>query len=449
MRLDALAQKKTTSEWYFTYYCPEQLKIRQFKSNKKNKAIIKRKDIKRAQETTPDAPTKSLTPFGLVIDAYLIDRENDVKGGRLRQATFEGYVQHIRRLRPLGAGKIDIDKDGYRFRYYKRAIGRFVWFKASSLNAAQNARDKITEVALHDDPLYAEKEATLAAPLKNLKWEFIQRILDNIERSQNTRQHHFVTFTNIISWSIKKGYLFKTQADIIAPARPARGSKTQIEIPSEESVKAFIKYSDDFWKSFWIISATTGARVSELTALKWQNVYLNEGRIYIEASTQRNGVIDAPKTRNAYRELPIGSEVIGYLSKLPRNTDLVWPCPEFGSSYWQSNQFGRTCFVKPRRLRQQNEERPMKTEEVFRIGMQPTLREHQLRWKGRIHSLRHFAASRMIDKNWNIKRIQTRLGHANATTTLDIYGHLMERQSFHQEAEELTEGLLNDNKVPQ
>ena len=91
----------------------------------------------------------------------------------------------------------------------------------------------------------------------------------------------------------------------------------------------------------------------------------------------------------------------------------------------------------------------MKTEEVFRIGMQPTLREHQLRWKGRIHSLRHFAASRMIDKNWNIKRIQTRLGHANATTTLDIYGHLMERQSFHQEAEELTEGLLNDNKVPQ
>ena len=141
---------------------------------------------------------------GLVIDAYLIDRENDVKGGRLRQATFEGYVQHIRRLRPLGAGKIDIDKDGYRFRYYKRAIGRFVWFKASSLNAAQNARDKITEVALHDDPLYAEKEATLAAPLKNLKWEFIQRILDNIERSQNTRQHHFVTFTNIITWSIKK-----------------------------------------------------------------------------------------------------------------------------------------------------------------------------------------------------------------------------------------------------
>ena len=48
----------------------------------------------------------------------------------------------------------------------------------------------------------------------------------------------------------------------------------------------------------------------------------------------------------------------------------------------------------------------------------------------------------MIEKNWNIKQIQTRLGHANASTTLDIYGHLIERQSFHEEAEELAEGLF-------
>ena len=84
----------------------------------------------------------------------------------------------------------------------------------------------------------------------------------------------------------------------------------------------------------------------------------------------------------------------------------------------------------------------MKTEEVFRIGLRPLLRDNGLKWAGRIHSLRHFAASRMIDKNWNIKKIQTRLGHANASTTLDIYGHLIERQSFHEEAEELADGLF-------
>ena len=76
------------------------------------------------------------------------------------------------------------------------------------------------------------------------------------------------------------------------------------------------------------------------------------------------------------------------------------------------------------------------------MGLQPLLGHNGPKWAGRIHSLRHFAASRMIEKNWNIKKIQTRLGHANASTTLDIYGHLIERQSFHEEAEELADGLF-------
>jgi integrase len=48
----------------------------------------------------------------------------------------------------------------------------------------------------------------------------------------------------------------------------------------------------------------------------------------------------------------------------------------------------------------------------------------------------------MIDLNWNIKTIQMRLGHENAVTTLDTYGHLMQRKDFQQEAKELGEGLF-------
>ncbi|MDC0400110.1 site-specific integrase [Alphaproteobacteria bacterium] len=450
MRLDDIAKGKNNrgeTVYYFTYYCPEKLKIRQFKTINKAKALAKRKNLQKAQRYAPDSPEAAITPFGVVLEKYEQDRKNDVLGGRLREATFVGYVQHLKRLHPLGAEEVTLVDGAYRFRHYKKDIGRFVVAKFKTKEEAEAKREAINLTAASNDPLYYDKLNALEAPIQNLKWEFIQKVLDHIDRSQGTRKNHFVTFNNIINWAIKKGYLYKTQKDMLSHAKPAKGKKKKIEIPEEASVKQFIEMSNDFWKPFWIISATTGARVSELTALKWQNVHLNEGRIYIEASTQRNGRIDAPKTQNAYRELPIGAEVINYLSRLPRNTDLVWPCPEFGPAYWHSNQFGRTCFVEPRRLRQQNEERPMKTEEVFRIGMQPILREHQLKWKGPIHSLRHFAASRMIDKNWNIKRIQTRLGHANATTTLDVYGHLMERQSFHQEAEELIEGLLNNNSV--
>ena len=41
-----------------------------------------------------------------------------------------------------------------------------------------------------------------------------------------------------------------------------------------------------------------------------------------------------------------------------------------------------------------------------------------------IHSLRHAAASLFIEQGWNPKKIQTLLGHASITMTMDRYGHL-------------------------
>ena len=46
----------------------------------------------------------------------------------------------------------------------------------------------------------------------------------------------------------------------------------------------------------------------------------------------------------------------------------------------------------------------MSTEDIYRLGMKDVILKNEIQWEGRIHSLRHFPASRMIDKNWNIKR---------------------------------------------
>jgi integrase len=44
------------------------------------------------------------------------------------------------------------------------------------------------------------------------------------------------------------------------------------------------------------------------------------------------------------------------------------------------------------------------------------------------YSLRHFYASMLIDQNVNLKRIQTLMGHEKIETTLNYYGHLIERK---------------------
>ena len=43
-----------------------------------------------------------------------------------------------------------------------------------------------------------------------------------------------------------------------------------------------------------------------------------------------------------------------------------------------------------------------------------------------IHALRHAAASLFIEQGGNPKKIQTLLGHASITMTMDTYGHLFE-----------------------
>jgi integrase len=43
----------------------------------------------------------------------------------------------------------------------------------------------------------------------------------------------------------------------------------------------------------------------------------------------------------------------------------------------------------------------------------------------RFHDLRHTNASLRLENGENIKYIQTQLGHANPTITLNVYAHLM------------------------
>jgi integrase len=49
--------------------------------------------------------------------------------------------------------------------------------------------------------------------------------------------------------------------------------------------------------------------------------------------------------------------------------------------------------------------------------------------KIRFHDLRHTFASLLIDQGENIKYIQSQLGHASPTITLDVYAHLMKKKN--------------------
>ena len=287
MRLDKINSTKGTKNgkakkvYYFEYFCPEQLKLRQFRSVSKIKATQKHKEVLNLQRTLPGAPQSSLIPLKTVIEKYKEDRLNDIKGKRLRQATYDGYCQHIRRLYPLTPDPIEEHNGGFRFKYYQKEANKFIYTRDTNRDRLEKKHGKLTREGVANDPLYAKKISVLDGPIKDLKADFIGNILDNIDRSQTTRERHFVTYTNIVSWAVKKDYLAKTQIDIIANARPAKGQKKQIEIPSEESVAKLIELSCNFWRPFWAISASTGARLGELTALPPGGMFILTAEGYI------------------------------------------------------------------------------------------------------------------------------------------------------------------------
>ena len=88
MRLDTPTQIKTGS-WSFRYFCPRVLKIKTSAAKTKTATKAKFNKIKILQGQTPESPTASLTPLGVILEMYEEDWQKD---GKLRQETVDGYM---------------------------------------------------------------------------------------------------------------------------------------------------------------------------------------------------------------------------------------------------------------------------------------------------------------------------------------------------------------------
>jgi len=61
--------------------------------------------------------------------------------------------------------------------------------------------------------------------------------------------------------------------------------------------------------------------------------------------------------------------------------------------------------------------------------------------KVNFHGLRHTAATLLIDKGLNVKAVSARLGHAQTSTTTNIYAHAL--QSADRQAADMMEDIFN------
>lgn len=158
-----------------------------------------------------------------------------------------------------------------------------------------------------------------------------------------------------------------------------------------------------------------GFRRSEALGLKWDAVDFDNKQISIRATVVVSGTevsyVEDTKSEASKRTLPMSDEMTTYLKgvKAKQEQDKV----KYGNTYHDD---GYVCA---------NEDGTVIHPQYLSRKFKKLLEKNDLPVI-RLHDLRHSAATNLLAMGFSIKDVSVWLGHADITTTLNIYSHVLE-----------------------
>lgn len=164
------------------------------------------------------------------------------------------------------------------------------------------------------------------------------------------------------------------------------------------------------------LAADSGMRPQEYLALARNSI--NDRGVYVARALDGSGSgISVTKTPASRRFIELSDQTIDMVkhyaeNRAPTNKhDLVFPAANGrwqSRRNWQRRGFNVACHESGL------------VSIVNRDGHAIEIPKY------RPYDLRHFFASKLIEQNVNLKKIQVLMGHTNIETTLNVYGHLLD-----------------------
>ncbi|MDO9063129.1 MAG: site-specific integrase [Microbacterium sp.] len=158
--------------------------------------------------------------------------------------------------------------------------------------------------------------------------------------------------------------------------------------------------------------AATAVRKGEALALKWDDIDFDAGTVTIRGTLSRVGsalIVTSPKTRNSRRVLAPAEGVMRLL-RAHRTTQLEDRMR--AGNLWQETGHVFTTVTG----------RPVDPSAALRAFK--TAAKHAGIEGANVHTLRHSAATAMLDAGTNLPAVSKLLGHSKTQVTGDIYAHL-------------------------
>lgn len=206
-----------------------------------------------------------------------------------------------------------------------------------------------------------------------------------------------------------KRYGYANRIDCVTLPKSDNKTENRLLSLSEQSqLKAVLTENATCSNVGILLSATTGIRIGELCALKWENIDLEKSIITVKQTVQRiinskGGTrlsVTSPKSASSVREIPLPDFIVPYLKNIKT----------------ENNNFllsGSTRLVEPR---------------TMQYRFKNLLKKADLPYVN-FHALRHMFATNCITLGFDVKTLSEILGHSSVQITLNRYVHSsMERK---------------------
>ncbi|MBQ6033541.1 MAG: site-specific integrase [Prevotella sp.] len=211
----------------------------------------------------------------------------------------------------------------------------------------------------------------------------------------------------VVKFGAKHGWLRYQDWNIKYPTEQKSKELEVLSISHQKKLMQYVTENFTFRNLGIYICLSTGMRIGEVCALRWgdidvgtETIHVNRTieRIYIIEGDERRTelVIGTPKTKNSIREIPISKELMKLIRPLKK--------------LMNDNYFVITNEAKPTEPRTY---RNYYKQLLKQLGI-PELK---------FHGLRHSFATRCIESKCDYKTVSVILGHANISTTLNLYVH--------------------------
>ena len=241
--------------------------------------------------------------------------------------------------------------------------------------------------------------------------------VDEVARTlsaKTIREYHRLIHT-VLDQALKEGLVTVNVADRATPPKVEQRDVNYFQPEQVAAIREALELAPLKWKTLVHLLLITGARRGEILGLKWDKVDFNSNQVYICNNILYSADIgiyeDTPKTERSKRYVSLPTETMQLLRQYK-----AWQNAErlrLGE-YYQDKGF---VFA-------QDTGGPMHPDSVT-TWLTRFSKRHGLPHVN-AHAFRHTMASMLYFNGVDSVSISKRLGHAQVSTTANIYAHVME-----------------------